>query len=529
MHGETLPGRTLAPAVAGETALAQEATATERARGFAGMVAEDGLGRATAMLLDALHPRPAVRQSAERAAERKLGVHLPLHPDARAIFRGRELAADAGPAAADRPELVAVADSPAHEGGALAEDCYTVLCPAGTIVLLHYDVVHKGSPRLPRSLWRPMMKLKFLRTSAPPPQPAPARSLTWYGGSPAEEHIWQAMWDWLHGSGGAPAAAVGARALPPARSVAEEATDVGRVGACYALGGAARGGSQVGLARLDELLLHGKPAVQRAAMHGLAAAGAAAVPLLLELLRGPACTTASAPSVGLDTAVRALFVLGEAAAPATEGFSFRFVVDTVAAILCRWQANLLECIAAAAPPPPGGRIGPLAGWHRAVAACVQCLSVLAERAPACAAAKIAQLLLPFTLVADPIGDGTGAVPRSRMFTGSANAGFWISEQAAIGLLRLASRGGGRPQPALVKRSSPASQVDQRFVQGLCLLALERSLAADPRSALSGLLQRSRPAWLAVYAAAGGTAVDNRAAGGGAEGDAAAPLHMTEWY
>jgi hypothetical protein len=108
-----------------------------------------------------------------------------------------------------------------------------------------------------------------------------------------------------------------------------------------------------------------------------------------------------------------------------------------------------------------------------------------------------------------------------LFTGSGCAAWWISEGAAIGLLRLVSSAaadsGAKSCLArghVVKASAPATQNDQRFVQALCMLALQRSLAAlGPDRELTKVLSGAFSRWAAVYSDASG-------------GEAPVP---TEWY
>ena len=42
-----------------------------------------------------------------------------------------------------------------------------VLAPGGTLLLMNYNMLHRGCRRLAHSRWRPMIKLKFFRTTAP--------------------------------------------------------------------------------------------------------------------------------------------------------------------------------------------------------------------------------------------------------------------------------------------------------------------------------------------------------------------------
>eukprot|EP01051_Picozoa_sp_SAG22_P009593 SAG22_NODE_809_length_7067_cov_5.261768_1_plen_385_part_10 len=375
-----------------------------------------------------------------------------------------------------------------------------------------------------------MIRCKFFRCSTPPPAgpeaaaaaaaataplsgPAFDPSL---GGSAAQRSIWESLLAWHRGQGGGgplpPPPPPPGDALPTVAAVRDSRSDSERLGACYAMArhvAAAASPAAAGpaLLQLEELLLcERRPVVQRAAMYGLAAAGPAAAPVLLRLLRSHAVASAEADTIDdpmasarLNTALRALFALGEAAAPTAE------LVELLGELLADWLAKLrAECALVAAGGDSGGTTGRLAGWHRATAIAVQALSLLAERVlvpvvppgpchqeaaavaadsdPLALQLRIGELLLPLTVELDPIGD---TVPSAQTYTGSGNAAFWISEAAAIGLLRLVSSGGRGQQEAvaavaggIVTPLSPASQTDQRYVQALCLLALERCRATN---------------------------------------------------
>ena len=462
--------------------------------GFQEEVAAEGIGRATAVLVDDLHARPAVRQAAERECEQRWGVGMPRSDGNRRVY-GPTDAKEAAALTSLREAPIAGAPNEAHT------DKYMTLPQAGTILLTHYDTLHRGSPRLPNSFWRPMIRMKFLRVSEEPLVASIPRPMF---SDAAAAPIWESLWSWHQGGGDiAPS-----RALPSVAEVLGNPNDIERIAAAYVMASHAQAGSADALARLEELLLsEPQPVAQRAAMYGLAAAGRAAVPTLLRVLRDSAAAAdedweAGVAGEPLATATRAIFALGEAAEPTPE------VLEALTALLERWHANLRACIADP-PATANGRPNALAYWHRAVAICVQAVSLLAERcADESVCLAIAGVLLPLTLELDPIGD---RVPRELIMTGSTCAGWWISEGAAIGLLRLvssaarASPSGARATAArggVVKSSAPASQNDQRCVQALGMLALQRSLAAlGPDAALTKLLSAAHSRWGAVYGAA----------------------------
>jgi hypothetical protein len=479
--------------------------------GFEDKVSKEGLGLATAGLVDDLHGRPAVRQAAERECEHRWGVGLPRSDGNRRIF---------GADSDDDVTYERLRDAPmAGEANEQPTDRYMTLPDAGTIVLTHYDTLHRGSPRLPHSRWRPMIRMKFFRVSETPlridvelPDPRPV-----FPASVAAP-VWMSLWSWYTGA----AAQELEQRLPQVADVLSSPNEIERIAAGYVMANHAALGSADALGRLEELLLcEAQPVAQRAGMYGFAAAGQIAVPTLLRVLRRATSGASGVDATGekLNTAVRAVFALGEAALPTTE------VLDVLAPLLAQWLQNLHDACAAD-PPPAGpmnadGGISMLAAWHRASAVSVQALSLLAERVDAGdedTSLRIAGLLLPLTQSLDPLG---GKVPHNLLFTGSGCAAWWISEGAAIGLLRLVSSAaadsGAKSCLArghVVKASAPATQNDQRFVQALCMLALQRSLAAlGPDRELTKVLSGAFSRWAAVYSDASG-------------GEAPVP---TEWY
>ena len=228
----------------------------------------------------------------------------------------------------------------------------------------------------------------------------------------------------------------------------------------------------------------------------LANAGDCAVNTLLRILRDELGAGASPASPDrLNIAVSSVFALGEAAvSPSGEAIAL------LAEVLTAWQGRLLSAIQENEPPQmqaEGPVVSAIATWHRAVAACVQALSVVAEHTANRdeeLALRIAHLLLPLTLEPDPLA----AIP-DRAFQ-PANA-FWVSEHAAIGLLRLASgTAGAETRGRVVTNECHAEFGDQRTVQGLCLLALQRSEACG-KARLRRLLEPCAEQWAALHDAA----------------------------
>ena len=119
-----------------------------------------------------------------------------------------------------------------------------------------------------------MMKLKFLRTSAPtvPTWEHDSSDTTqpFANGGGQGQAVWSGVWRWLRGGLDSVEEKEGdLGAANVAERVRSSANDMERLDACYRLARFARGGSASALAQLSELLLSAdRPPAQRAAMHG---------------------------------------------------------------------------------------------------------------------------------------------------------------------------------------------------------------------------------------------------------------------
>ena len=286
--------------------------------------------------------------------------------------------------------------------------------------------------RMPGGLWRAMFKLQFFRATCPGPAPSwnsAARPTEpdpfgYTGGSAAQRATWEAVWRWHLGGAPSPAAHL----LPPGSSAARIAKltavvrqsdrEVERIGSGYALGAAASAGDVAAVAALIGMLMNGLPATRRAAMYGLASAGQPAVSALMA-----AVVEAAADPAKEHQAVAALLALGEAShAPTIE------TVAVMGSALSRWRDEMAAHVESARIPAdvedanrsiPHRSLLTSGGANkmsdpdlfatarqRSIAAAVQALAMLAERAAAAAdrpaAAAIAELLLPLTLQPEPV-------------------------------------------------------------------------------------------------------------------------------
>ena len=160
-------------------------------------------------------------------------------------------------------------------------------------------------------------------------------------------------------------------------------TEVARMAAAYELAQAARAGSTESVAGLIQALRHGGEAAQRAGMHGLTAAGSAAVEPLMAIL--------AEPDVDEYVACCAVHALGEAAEePSLE------MVDAVARVMDRVSLEIDAAVrgldewpagGGGHPAPSGfGRLSPnpkeRQAWTPKLlhATCVQALGLMGQRA-----------------------------------------------------------------------------------------------------------------------------------------------------
>ncbi|MCW3096110.1 MAG: hypothetical protein JWL77_1728 [Chthonomonadaceae bacterium] len=178
--------------------------------------------------------------------------------------------------------------------------------PAGTCILVHFDIVHGGSFNA-ADRTRHMVKFVFARVEEPSAPTWDCRESEWRTPAdheaPAEvDVVWRRHWDWLSGRTAAPGEAD--TAAIPALMAAMEAADPERQEALYTL--AALGEAAVALliadlaSRTKDNWNEGIVVMENSA-YALGALGAPAVPALIELLDSP----------GEWVQINALFALGE--------------------------------------------------------------------------------------------------------------------------------------------------------------------------------------------------------------------------
>lgn len=137
-----------------------------------------------------------MRGLGESAAMTDLGASPPRHPGDRAVFGDPE---------------TGTRDARGEPAGGFGPGKWKLLCKPGTAVLLDYNMFHRGTRRMPGSLWRAMFKLQFYRVSAPAAggtpswdsspasamEPAPFASVP--DSTAGQREIWTAMWRWMRG------------------------------------------------------------------------------------------------------------------------------------------------------------------------------------------------------------------------------------------------------------------------------------------------------------------------------------------
>lgn len=190
------------------------------------------------------------------------------------------------------------------------------------IVIGHGSLLHRATERLPEAdarglSQRPMFKLWFGRTEDPacaPPVPGsgvdecpPFETLT---REPALVPAIESMWEWLRpqhrdtGSERRLTASELERCTSLLTSLPVHGDEPRRVGAAYRLGRAAAGGQTAATQILLTSMINSdaSQAARRSAVHGLQVAGSDAVPVLVQLLQGPATAlevvTGAADAIG---------------------------------------------------------------------------------------------------------------------------------------------------------------------------------------------------------------------------------------
>ena len=182
---------------------------------------------------------------------------------------------------------------------------------AGTVMLVHHDLFHRASRRLPE-VWRPLFVLRdavrmveptrasWSPVGAPKP-PAEPPLLTNAAHSPEVSALHRTMWRYLIGEGEERVhfqpehLPVGSTVQSLVAKITDEnAADIDRLAAAYA---AARTQTPAAVGALVELLSHPQESARRAAGYGLTVGGSLAAGAMIKLLRSPPIIPARDPPV----------------------------------------------------------------------------------------------------------------------------------------------------------------------------------------------------------------------------------------
>ena len=219
----------------------------------------------------------------------------------------------------------------------------------GTLVLVHFDIAHRGSRRLlldqsngwdDDAAFRPMFKLAYLRASEPVAgQSVPLRSpvvTKWPSKDTDKTVVWDSIWRWQTNATTAAKAPAQNR---PELVLPQGKTEKERVGWAYSIGYHLCAGAVHDSAAVEALvttLLRPEEELRRAAMNGAAAAGAIICPRLCDAVRatldGPFRPDRFSVLAGLAHA------LGHSS-PGDRHDE----IDTIVAILDSAQAELTAC------------------------------------------------------------------------------------------------------------------------------------------------------------------------------------------
>ena len=389
--------------------------------------------------------------------------------------------------------------------------CATVNCQitcVGTLAVLHFDLFHRGTRRIPGHDMRSMFKLQFFRTSAPTTptwahDPRFQHEDAFAGGCMEQRAVWHSVWNWMKGnpatytsSHSSDSVDITARAARTAQLIgtlqdARMEAERERVGAAYALGHAAAEGDACALkALLSAVSQLETESLRRAAVYGLAASGDVAVEGLVAELRAAtlAGTAGTGDQVAGSVVPAIAHALGEAARRPDS-------CDLATNALLLTIKTMNQLLATRQREDHGqSKDGETAAEHShgvdrvstklrfALATSIQALGCVAERVVSAPlseqlalqplAERICDALLPYTTLAVEPGDAS-------VGGGVAGDSHWAREAASLGLLRLASgdgRGVGTGQ--VIQHTSPAYHSDDRFIAAFGRLAERRSQSVE---------------------------------------------------
>jgi len=217
---------------------------------------------------------------------------------------------------------------------------------AGSVVINHYEIFHRGTLRQNATGFRPMYKWLVLR-AADPPAMAKAPSFpasNYHGASDGQLAIWRSIWDWLHGARSEPIEDVDASAAESALRLEGRSAEMERLGGAYRLARAVRQGGKGSNAALEFLFagLRGSQSARRGAMYGLAEAGRSAVPGLVRLVDSRIALPQNETALAIRSA--ATYALGEAVEKDVDRDTFSTVASVLFSQLSDTQDSLASHI-----------------------------------------------------------------------------------------------------------------------------------------------------------------------------------------
>ena len=177
---------------------------------------------------------------------------------------------------------------------------------AGTVVIVHFDMVHGRYSANTTDLSRHMVKFLFTRDREPTGQTWNGSGTAWPGEEDALAPVWQATWDWHRAAPSQPCRF----RLPGALDALDGSDDHTALGAAYTLGTQSRWCDD-GLDALFDRFLGDDVDRRIVAAYGVVAAGATGVPRLLEALR----------SADAELSARIIDVLGDIGPPAASALT----------------------------------------------------------------------------------------------------------------------------------------------------------------------------------------------------------------
>ena len=360
---------------------------------------------------------------------------------------------------------------------------------AGSVGFFHYDIYHRRMRRAAGGAGAPRVMFKFLYAAGqarirPSWDHRSDVTVRANGHDAVPSALTASIWSFMLGESEAPTRPSNGGGSAPSVPVSgtidallRGRTEAARMAAAYELAQAARAGCTESVAGLIRALRQGGEASQRAAMHGLTAAGNAAVE--------PLVATLAEPGVDDHVACCAVQALGEAAEEPSLA-----MVDAVGAVMDRVAGEITAAVGGLHGwPAGGGGHPPASGFGRFSpnpkerqawtpkllhATCVQTLGLMGQRAAAepgnhAVLGAIVERCVGCLNAPEPGGGNPDYEEDSTL-----GRGFMSRQNAALALRMLANASQaieGRLRRAAAEACRRALTDADRFVPGYCRDAL----------------------------------------------------------